>query len=174
MSESSHVDPKPAASAPTARSGPAYPFGAVLLNFAGALLIILEGVYLVSSHVNAPFNDFVPTGLLIPSAQALGYLACLEGAAILVLALWAYAQPEFHTVVGIGSLTLALLSLYSGGGFLAGATLAWVGGILAIYHRAGWSAAGMFTPEDLEEDPVIEADVLAAEAHATNPGPDGR
>jgi hypothetical protein len=174
MAEPSQVGPKPAAAAPTARSGPAYPFGAVVLSFAGALLILLEGVYLVSTRVNAPFNDFVPSGPLIPSVQVLGSLACIEGAAILALALWVYTQPEFHTVVGIGSLTIALLSLYSGGGFLAGATLAWVGGILAIYHRAGSSAAGMFTPEDLEEDPVIEADVLAAEAHATNPGPDGR
>jgi hypothetical protein len=174
MAGSSQVGPEPAVAAPTVRPRSVYPFGAVVLSFAGALLIILEGVYLVAARVNAPFNDFVPTGLLIPSAQTLGFLACLEGAAILGLALWVYAQPEFHTVVGIGSLTIALLSLYSGGGFLAGATLAWVGGILAIYHRAGSSAAGVFTPEDLEEDPVIEADVLASEARATNAGPDAR
>jgi hypothetical protein len=159
---------------PTDRPRPDYPFGAVVLTFAGALLIVLEGIYLVLSHVSAPLNDFVPTGLLIPSVQVLGFLACVEGGAILGLALWVYAQPEFHTVAGIGSLTIALLSLYSGGGFLAGATLAWVGGILAIYHRPGPSFAGAYSPEDLAEDPVIEADVLASEARMAKPGPDGK
>jgi hypothetical protein len=145
----------------------AYPIGAVGLSVVGAIFLELEGIYV--SLLGGSFsltNDLVPSGPLVPSPAVLGVLALVEAAVALALAVLVYTSPGTHTFAGIASLTVALLSLYSGGGFLIGAFLVYVGGVIAVYHGTGRRRRPP-VPAELEEsdeDPVVEADLLDSAA----------
>jgi hypothetical protein len=142
-----------------------YPAAAAVPLVIASISMMLEGVYFAAYGGGLPGSAFIPSGSLIPPLQVSGYFAFLEGAVILFLSLVVLAWPGWHLLVGIGSITLGLLSLFSGGGFLAGAVLAYIGGIIAIYHTPRHAAPNEvdLAMEIIEDDPVIEADLLASE-----------
>jgi hypothetical protein len=111
-----------------------YPLGAFVIGAAGAVLIVLEGVYIMTIGVSLAGNDLIPTGLLVTSFEQLGVLTVIGGALALGLMLLVYARPNTHTFVGVGTISLGVLSLFSGGGFLLGAFLLWAGGVMAVYR----------------------------------------
>lgn len=155
------ASPSVSASGPGSKSG--YPVGAAVLNVVGGLLMMLEGVYF------AAYGSSIPSGSLIPSLRVSGYLAVVEGALVLGLGLLVFTWPSWHRVVGIGSISLGLLSLFSGGGFLLGAFLAWIGGVIAIYHaprHTGLNAEASLS-EATDLDPVVEADILDSESQSS-------
>lgn len=131
-----------------------YPFGATVLGAVGAILIVLEGVWLTSTG-----NPFMPTswpvfalGLSV-STSAMAILSILFGGLGLALTLLVYLWPDVHTFTGIGTITIASLSLFTGGGFLLGALLLWVGGILAIYFgRASFPEEVARPPDRFDDD----------------------
>ena len=130
-----------------------------------AILMMLEGVYFIAYGSTISFSSIIPSGATIPSLYVSGYLAFLEGALLLVLAVIAVSWRGSHRLVGVGSLTIGLLSLFSGGGFLIGAALAYVGGIIAVYHSPPTLATPVAdaSPESPDYDPVIEADLNASQ-----------
>jgi hypothetical protein len=146
-----------------AESGSRYPRGAVVPLLIGALLMMLEGVYLIAYGSSITFSALIPAGATIPSLYVSGYLAFVEGALLLVLSMMAVAWRGAHRFVGVGSLTIGLLSLFSGGGFWIGAAFAYVGGVIAIYHTPTSAASPDVgpSPESPDYDPVIEADMNA-------------
>jgi hypothetical protein len=129
-----------------------YPFGATVLGAIGAMLIVLEGIFFVADGPNITPAHIFGYGLAI-SAAGMGIIAIIEGCLALGLLLFVYAEPGGATLVGIGTISLALLSLFIGGGFLLGALLLWAGGVMAIFygleHRAPEALNG---PADLFED----------------------
>lgn len=156
---------EPTTSPDRSRSTPSYPLGAAILSAAGALLIVLEGIYLLSSRGIPSTNGFYPSDFLIPSVQVAANIALLEGAVALGLALMVYERPRSDTFVGVALLTIALLSLFIGGGFLLGAMLVYVGGIMAIYHhseRAPSAGAGL-PIEDSNVDSTMGGRIPAVE-----------
>lgn len=139
-----------------------YPLGATVLGAVGAMLIVLEGVSLTS-----PSGPFMPTnwpvfalGLSV-STTALAIFSIVLGSLGLAFTLLVYLWPDAHTFSGIGAITIALLSLFSGGGFLLGALLLWLGGVLAIYFGLRTSF-----PEEMARPPDRFVD-------AATPGPMG-
>ena len=134
--------------------------GPAVLGAFGGTLVALQSIYLVA------YGDYLApvawTGW-ISSGQTLGGLGLLESAALFGLAFWLLRQPHHHVLLGIGSLTIALISLFSGGGFWLGALCAYVAGVMAIRlspepHRPPDPAS----VREAEDDPVAEADVLDA------------
>lgn len=111
-----------------------YPLGATILGAVGAILILLEGVFLTGAG-----NSFLPSSWLVfalgtsVSTSVVAIVTIFLGGLALAFTLLVYLWPEAHTFAGIGAITIASLSLLSGGGFLLGALLLWVGGVLAIY-----------------------------------------
>jgi hypothetical protein len=135
-----------------------------MLIAVGAVLIALEGLYLVvAGPTTSYFGSLATGGTFVVSTTALGVLAVLAGLSGSGLAAMVSARPDHHTFVGGASLTIALLSLFAGGGFLLGAALLYVGGCLALYYRPAPALSPQEdAPDDvLDEDPVVEADMIA-------------
>lgn len=135
--------------------------GAMALTVIGAALILIQSVY------NIAFGRF----LFYPvwggpdvSLRVLGGLGVAIAILLEIFAAALYFAPRHHVFLGVAILTLALLSLYTGGGFLAGAFLAYVGSLIAVFAsvapaRRAWNAP---MPAEAVDDPVIEADLLAS------------
>jgi hypothetical protein len=142
-------------------------------NVLAAILMMLEGIYFAAYGASLPSYAFIPSGSFIPSLQVSGYISFFEGVLVFVLALVVLAWPSWHRFVGIGSITLGMLNIFSGGGwFLFGTALAYIGGVLAIYvtpRRARFVNTEV-SREILDNDPVIEADVLDSEARSSDLG----
>ena len=134
------------------------PTGATVLGAAGGVLIALQSLYLaVYGNYLTPFGW---SGLSI-SGNALGGVGLLESTAIVALSVLLYAMPYRHAMIGVGMVTFALLSLASGGGFVIGAFLAWVAGVMGVMLFP--APRRQPSPESIREaadDPVAEADVL--------------
>ena len=163
MAEGTSSSIEPGRLAPRPVGG--YPVGAVLLSAIGACLLELEGVYLSLLGGSTPLTGgLVPASATGTSPEVLGVLALVEATVVLALSFLVYTSPGTHLFVGVAGLTIALLSLYSGGGFLIGAFLIYVGGVVTIYHRPGRRPrpAPPIAPEEVEDDPVVEADLLAS------------
>jgi hypothetical protein len=128
--------------------------------------MMLEGIYLIAYRSNPNALWLVPAGWLSPSPQVSGSIVFIEGALLLALSLIALAWRGWHRSVGVGALTIGLLSLFSGGGFLVGAFLAYFGGIIAIYHTPPPERSPIVgpSPESPEYDPVVEADLRGSES----------
>ncbi|MFZ0891883.1 MAG: hypothetical protein WB778_10155 [Thermoplasmata archaeon] len=101
-----------------------YPLGAVVPLVVAAISMMLEGIYLIAYRWSPNVLWLVPSGFLTPTPYVSGSIAMVEGIFLLVLSLIALAWRGWHRSVGVGALTLGLLSLFSGGGFLIGAFLA--------------------------------------------------
>ncbi len=132
-----------------------YPLGATVLGSVGAILIVLEGVFLTGTG-----NSFLPSGWPVfalgtsVSTVVVAILTIFLGCLALAFTLFVYLWPEAHTFAGIGTITIASLSLFSGGGFLLGALLLWVGGVLAIYFglRTSVPKETVRPPDRFDED----------------------
>ncbi|MGP8072639.1 MAG: hypothetical protein ACLPZM_05870 [Thermoplasmata archaeon] len=157
-------------SPPTTPPRRRYPTAMALPLVVAAVTMMLEGVYFVAYYAGTPSSAFIPSGSLVPSLYVSGFLVFLEGAFILGLALLVLTGPSWNRLVGIGAISLGLLSLFSGGGFLVGAVLAWFGGIFAIYYIPSPTPATPARPEAevLDDDPVIEADMMGSETRFTD------
>ena len=163
MSATPQPQPEGLTKPPSSGSGSGYPPAAVVPLIMAAVLMMLEGLYLVAYGSNLTFSTLIPSGSTIPSLYYSGYVAFLEGVLVLVLAIVAVAWRGWHRFAGVGSITLGLLSLFSGGGFLLGAFLAYVGGVIAVYHNPVSVASSTAGPshDSPDYDPVIEADMNA-------------
>jgi hypothetical protein len=109
-----------------------FPLGVTVLGAIGAILIVLEGVFFVGTLDYIPPAFIFGYGVTV-SAATMGLIAIIEGSLALCLMLLVYAEPGAHVLVGIGAISLALLSLFTGGGFLLGALILWVSGAVTIY-----------------------------------------
>jgi len=150
-------DPTPPVQAPTPRIVP--PLIASALAGAGAVLVAVEAAFLVLY----PTNYTAPRlGTYNLSVESLGVMAFVEAAVLLAAAVGLYLSPRSHLELGVVAITIALLSLYAGGGFFLGALLGYFGGMLAIFHEPEQTVAAPARPEReaAEDDPVVEADLI--------------
>ncbi|HTP53838.1 MAG TPA: zinc ribbon domain-containing protein [Thermoplasmata archaeon] len=113
------------------------------LSAVGAVLVFLEGVYLTMVSNAVSRLGYLSLSGVIAELAAVGIVA---GMLVFVLALVAYSNPDAHTGCGIAILSVSLLSLFGGGGFLVGALLGSVGGILAILHVVPTELGGSYAP----------------------------
>jgi hypothetical protein len=134
------------------------PLGAIALAFLGGFLILLEGaVYLV---LGISVDALSTAGNGTPS-PGVGLLAILFGSVILVLSGVVIAIPGAHRGLGLAILTLSLVSLPLGGGFLLGTLVGWVGGVAILFAHFGSAPLGELDADwsDDIDDPVVEAEL---------------
>ncbi|MGP8077856.1 MAG: hypothetical protein ACLQD8_03975 [Thermoplasmata archaeon] len=141
---------------PDPRSGAV---GATILGLAGAGLIGLQSLYTLLVAGSVPFSLEISVPWFTPVAGTLG---AIDASVLAAVSLLLYFWPRAHVGLGIALITFSVLSLNSGGGFLLGALLAYVGGVVAIGLRPGrWRGApGDVSLSDADDDPVIEADLV--------------
>ncbi|MFY9716925.1 MAG: zinc ribbon domain-containing protein [Thermoplasmata archaeon] len=107
------------------------PLVASVLSLIGGILIFSDGAVLSSFGAAVRATGYSRFGGLIGDLADAGLLM---GILVFVLALAVYESPDAHRGLGIAILSLSLLSLLGGGGFVIGAILGSLGGILAILH----------------------------------------
>ena len=125
----------------------------------GAFLILLQSLYL------AAFGSFFSTstwGVLGLSVQELGGFGILVAVLLEVFAISLYFAPDRHLFLGVGMLTLSLLSAYSGGGLILGSFLCYIASVIAIFSHPPPTLrrSPVISAPEAQEDPVIEADLL--------------
>jgi hypothetical protein len=130
----------------------------VVLGITGAVLIALESIYQIA------YGSSLVTlnGLgLAYSVRTLGVFGAFESVLLVVFCVLLFEYPHLHKTCGVALLTLAVLSLFSGGGLLLGTLCSYVAGVLSVFlfpvPRRRPTAASL---RDSAEDPVAEADVL--------------
>jgi len=123
----------------------AYPKTGSALALTGSILIVLCGTLLlwvstsVLPHINFP-NVNAPTQLAPGSIPAIasgvvggiGLFGLVSGAIVLASAVLLLAVPSQRTTWGVLILVFSALSLLGMGGFLVGAVLGIVGGVLTL------------------------------------------
>jgi hypothetical protein len=130
----------------------------MILGSGSALLIALQSIYEIAYGGGAASWNVYGIAVALPTLGAIGGF---ESAVLLGASLLLYEFPHLHSTAGVALLTFALLSLFSGGGFILGALCGYVAGLLALSFSPGPRRRP--TPESLREaseDPVAEADVL--------------
>lgn len=123
----------------------AYPKTASILALAGSVLILMCGTLLVWTstvilpHVNFPNVNAPPQFVSgsIPSIVSgvvggMGLFGLATGAIVLVSSVLLLAKPSQQWTWGVLILVFSALSLFGMGGFLIGAILGMVGGILTL------------------------------------------
>lgn len=140
--------------------------GAMVLCMVGAALILLQGVYdlALGSLLESPLF-----GVLSVPAQAIGAFGVFTAIVLEVLALALYFEPHRHLALGVGIMTVALLSLFAGGGLLLGTFLCYAGSLIAIFASvpAKPRAKEVSLPPEAMDDPVLEADLRDSGGSAT-------
>ncbi len=135
--------------------------GAMALTIIGAALILVQSVYDVAfgRGLFYPVWGSVDFSLRVLGGFGVAFAILLE-----IFAAALYFAPRHHVFLGVAILTLSLLSLYTGGGFVVGAFLAYVGSLIAVFASVApvrrESNAPM--PAEAADDPVLEADLLAS------------
>ena len=136
-----------------------HPIGAFVLSIIGAVLILVDGAVVLFAGASISGAGFPAAGGLV---SGLGGLGVFLGIVIFLLALAIFIDPDRHTGYGISILTLSLLSILAGGGFVVGLILGVIGGILGI----------IFEPdEDIELSPAGYS-VTTQYVSAPRPAPD--
>lgn len=140
------------------------PTGLCVLTTLGGALVFFQGFYLWLSGAPASGGPSV----LGPSIET-GPPEMILGVLLFGLAFGLLASPRNHTGIGIASITVALLSLFAGGGFVVGALVAYAGGVLSVIYvptRVPRSETRSTSDreDDSEEfdDPVAEAELVDA------------
>lgn len=154
-----------------------YPLGATVLGAVGALLIVLEGVFLtVAGSSLMPISWTVFALSTTVSTSVVAAVTIGLGGLALALTLLVYLWPETHTFGGIGMISIASLSLFSGGGLLLGALMLWVGGVLAIYFgRQTGIPEDVARPQDRFEDDMLPGPTgVSPRAGVSGVGPQNR
>lgn len=113
-------------------SDAARPTGAFVASIVGAVLMLVEGVYLSVVGSVASGAGLVAAGSLL---GGLGFLGAFFGFIVLILSILLFRNPDSHTGYGIAILVLSLLSIFGGGGFIIGLIVGAIGGILAIVFQ---------------------------------------
>ncbi len=113
------------------------PTVAFILSLVGGLLILLSGIVFLmigAAFMGSMMGALVPgfTGLVSSVIAGLGVWGLICGVIILLGAYMIYTRPDTHGMWGIIILVFSLLSFIEGGGYIIGAILGIVGGILAI------------------------------------------
>lgn len=120
---------------------PTRPIAAFALSLVAGILMLIDGaiVLWLASAVSSVISG--------PTAQAasnfiglLGILAVLFGLIMSLLAFSLFRNPDSHVGYGVTILVFSFVSFLVGGGFIVGAVLGIIGGILAI----------IFVPDDGE------------------------
>jgi len=135
------------------------PGATAALGLAAALLVALQstGLLLVSGLTRP--SDVGSLGVTLGGIAVVGIMEAIVLGAVSILA---YLSPQSHVELGVLIVTMALLSLYVGGGFFLGTLLGWVAGVLAIFYEPRkilLQPVRAPVPE-IEDDPVAEADLL--------------
>lgn len=106
---------------------------AIVLGVVAGILILGEGLYLISNKVALPFAS-----IALPVAGALGAVA---GLSVLFLALFYRTYGDARPYIGPLLILISVGDLWFGGGFWVGAVLGAVSGVLVIvlpvYPRTG-------------------------------------
>jgi hypothetical protein len=129
----------------TQKTASAYPRTASILALVGGVLIVLTGVLLIAaSAFILPHLDYsnlqVPQGLTTSSMPGLisgivgvmGAFGLATGAIVLVSAVILLTNPSQRRTSGVLILVFSVLSFIGLGGFVIGAILGIVGGILTL------------------------------------------
>ncbi len=110
-----------------------YPSTAYLLSLIGGILILIDGLLtVVAAFLGAAVVagiGFAGLGLLL---IAFGIIALLFSLVVLYGALQLKSRPQTARTWGILILVFSLISFLGGGGFIIGAILGLIGGVLAI------------------------------------------
>jgi hypothetical protein len=104
-----------------------------VLSFLGGFLILLEGALLLLVGSAIGSAGYVATGGTI---SLIGGFLGLLGLVVVLFAVGLYSRPEAHRGFGVVIVVLSFVSFVGGGGFVLGAVLGIIGGILAIVFDA--------------------------------------
>jgi Family of unknown function (DUF6114) len=106
------------------------PRAAAVLIAIGAWFVLIEGLLLVVLGAFVSSSSFGGAGGTLVTA---GAIDAFVGVLMFGVALLVYAEPHHHVANGLLTLVLVGLSfLFGFGGFILGAILATIGGIMAI------------------------------------------
>jgi MFS family permease len=125
-----------------------YPNVASIIALIGGILILLGGMlltavsafvlpYLTYTDVNPP-PDLLPSGiphLVSGMVGVMGVFGLISGVMVLASAVMVRLRPDHRETWGILMLVFSLLSFISLGGFILGALLGIVGGIMTLRWR---------------------------------------
>jgi hypothetical protein len=118
------------------RRTPDVPLGPTLLVLLGGLFLCVEGIVLaLGRSVSGPGSPSI-SGV----ANGVGAASLVLGVVLILVALLIYRARSDIGLAGVFATILSIASLFVGGGFVVGAILGIVGGILAI----AWTAAPSF------------------------------
>jgi uncharacterized protein DUF6114 len=106
------------------------PLGAFLVSLTAGILVLIEGVALlaVDGVVSQLGGATAATALL----GGIALVGVLFGLVLLAVAILLFVDSDNHTAYGVVLIVAGFLSLFGGGGFLLGALLGVVGGVMAI------------------------------------------
>ena len=105
------------------------PYAAFVLSLVGGVLILVGGL-LGLTWLGWPMWGWMPGFLLVFSA-----IGIVSGGAIVTAAYMLYNKPSQAQTWGTIVLVFAVVSLLSAGGFIIGALLGIIGGLLALTWR---------------------------------------
>lgn len=122
------------------------PTVAFILSLVGGILVLLSGIMFLTIgtafmgsmmggyYYPGMMGGYYPgvTGFVSSIIAGIGIWGLICGILILVGAYMIYTRPDSHGIWGIIILVFSLLSFIAGGGFIIGAILGIIGGILAI------------------------------------------
>ena len=131
-----------------------FPSVAWILSLVGGILIILSGTLLMAvgafilPHLNYG-NLTVPPQMTAASIPALvsgivgtmGAFGLVSGAIVLISAIMLMRNPESRKTMGVLILVFSVLSFIGLGGFIIGAILGIVGGIMTLRYRPSMQQA---------------------------------
>ncbi len=125
--------------------GPQYPSTAYILSLIGGILILIDAlVYAAVAAVGASFLAFFPGAAAI--LIAFGVIAILLALIVIYGAIQMKNRPASAKTWGLLVLVFSLVSFIGGGGFVIGAILGLVGGILALVWNPPAPAPGYGQP----------------------------
>ncbi|MGI0071731.1 MAG: hypothetical protein ACRECT_06665 [Thermoplasmata archaeon] len=169
MSASS-IDEAPSATTyPASRLGGSGIVAAMVLCAVAAVLILFESEYWFAFGASIQTPWWIGTTL---TAQQVGAFGVVDGLFLVAVGVLLLLVPRHHAILGVGILTLALLSLFIGGGFLVGAFLGYAASLFAIFTRPLPAPLPHPTRSVLVDmdDPVAEADLIDSERSDAGPG----
>ena len=127
---------------------------AFILSFIAGVLILIGGVFWLDSSIYNYLGlswFFSTFGNYSLSPVLLGGVAILIAIMVLIGAYYVYLPGGYEMVGGIIVLIFSLGSLVSGGGFIIGAVLGIIGGILGMARTRESIEEAVIKPKDKEE-----------------------
>jgi hypothetical protein len=131
------------------------PTVAFILSLVGGILVLLMGIMFLTigtAFMGGMMGGYYPgmmggyyypggAGFVSSIIAGIGIWGLICGVLILLGAFMIYTRPGSHGIWGIIILIFSLLSFIAGGGFIIGAILGVIGGILAIVWKPPESKA---------------------------------